>query len=512
MADIISINPATLEELGRFEPTSAQKVKEYASKARSAGPSWARLSFKERAGYLLRAREYILNNIDDIARTITRDNGKPLAESVSAEILPACDLIWWGAHSVAETLGPRRLTLGIFNLLLRRSIISYQPLGVIGIISPWNYPFSIPVGAAVMALLAGNTVILKTSSVTPLVGKIISDMFASVGLPESVFTHIVGGSETGENLLDCRLDKLVFTGSVAVGQHVAEVCARKLVPVTLELGGKDSSIVCADADIETASSGVVWGALTNSGQCCASIERCYVHSSIAGKFIDRVVEKTKRLRVGNGEDPNIDLGPMTTFQQLQTVEAHVEDARSRGAKIECGGKRIEPGYFFEPTVITGVDHTFACVNCETFGPTLPIMTYDDDQQAVQLANDSQYGLNAYIWTKDIKAGRKMAVKLRAGTVQINDSVYTHAISQTPWGGLKRSGFGRTHGAWGFFELTSLHHTHINYLTWLKDFWWYPYNKRLVSTLKSLSKTLTGGIMDKTCALIGIIRALFYKKN
>jgi succinate-semialdehyde dehydrogenase/glutarate-semialdehyde dehydrogenase len=495
------------------------------------------MSFKERGRCLLRAREYLLDNLNDFALTITRDNGKPVTESISAEILPVCDLLWWTAHNAKNLLQPRRLPLGVFDLLLRSSSISHQPLGVIGIISPWNYPFSIPAGAVATALMAGNTVLLKPSSATPLVGKKIEDMFNAAGLPEATFFHLVGGTEVGEALLDSRLDKVVFTGSVDVGRHVAEVCARKLVPVTLELGGKDPAIVRADADLDAASSGIVWGAFTNAGQCCASIERCYVHSSIADEFITMVVEKTKKLRVGNGEAPDTDVGPMTTLQQLQTVEAHVEDARRRGAKILCGGKRaaviplmgdgigpdksgnysgylIRPdksGNHYEPTVITGVDHSFACVTEETFGPTLPIMTFDDDEQAIRLANDSPFGLNAYIWTKDMRRAKKMAAQIRAGTVVIDDSVYTHAIPATPWGGLKHSGWGRTHGAWGFYELTNLHHVHINRLSWLKDFWWYPYGEPLMRTLKKLSLTLTGGFFDKIKALFGIIRALLYKK-
>jgi len=512
MTDILSIDPATLKELGRFPATSPQEIAEYADRARKAFPSWSKKTFNERKRYLLRAREYILDNLDDFAAAITRDNGKPFVESISAEILPVCDLLWWAATHAEKILSPRGLGLGIFNLLLRSSVVSHQPLGVIGVISPWNYPFSIPVGAAAMALMAGNTVLLKSSSVTPLVGKKIAEMFAAAGLPDGTFFHLAGGSEVGEALLESRLDKVVFTGSVGVGRHVAEVCAKKLVPITLELGGKDAAIIRADADIDVASSGVVWGAMTNAGQCCASIERCYVHSLVADSFVEMVVKKVKKLRMGNGLDPATDIGPMTTLSQLQIVEAHVEEARRRGAKILCGGKRTGEGYFYEPTVITGVDHSFACVLEETFGPTLPVMTYDNDDSAIRLANDSQYGLNAYIWTKDIKEGRKMAGKLCAGTVVINDSVYTHAISSTPWGGLKNSGLGRTHGVWGFFELTNLHHIHVNYITWLKDFWWYPYGKTLATSLKGLSKTLTGSFSGKLRSLAGIARVLLLRKN
>jgi succinate-semialdehyde dehydrogenase/glutarate-semialdehyde dehydrogenase len=533
MEEIISINPATLEEIGRVPITPPQKVKEIVSKAHAVFPSWSRLSIKDRVQYISKAREYLLKNVDDIAYTITRDNGKTLTESISAEILPVADLLTWIACNAEKILKPKRLGIGIFDLMFRSSYIGRQPLGVIGVISPWNYPFSIPVGAVAMALAAGNCVILKPSSATALVGSKIDELFKACGFPESVFTSIAGGSETGEALLNSRLDKVIFTGSVGVGRHVAESCAARLTPVVLELGGKDAAIIRSDADIEHASSGVVWGAFTNSGQCCASIERVYVHESIAEKFISLVVEKTKKLRVGNGENPNTDMGPMTTSEQLKIVETHVEEAKQKGGKILCGGKgiahgcptsvgEINPakaghpeilrGYFFEPTVITGVDHTFACVNEETFGPILPIMTYQDDKQAIQLANYSEYGLNAYIWSKNIGEARKMASKLHVGTVIINDSVYTHALPQTPWGGIKHSGVGRTHGRWGFYEVTNLHHTHINRLTFIKDFWWYPYSGRLIATLKTLTRDFTGTFLSKLKAMPAFLASLLHTKN
>lgn len=513
MDEIISINPATLEEIGKTPVTSEQKVKEYVSKAKAAFPLWSRTSFKERAAYLLRAREYLLNHIDDIASTITCSNGKPLTESVSAEIFPVADLLWWTAHNAEKILRRKRIGIGIFDLLFRSSSIGFQPLGVVGIISPWNYPFSIPVGEVAQALMAGNCVVLKPSSVTAPVGQKIEEMFNAAGLPEFVFTHIPGGANTAKALIDSPINKLIFTGSVGVGREVAQTLARSLIPCVLELGGKDAAIIRQDADLNHASSGVVYGAFTNAGQCCASIERAYVHESIADKFISMVVEKTKRLRIGNGMDPDTDIGPITTLSQLQVVEAHVEEAKRRGAQILTGGKRINTcGYFYEPTVITGVDHTFACVTEETFGPILPIMIYQDDSQAIQLANYSEYGLNAYIWTSNVFAGRAMAEKLRAGTVVINDCVYTHAIPQTPWGGLKASGFGRTHGRFGFYELVNIHHVHTNWATAIADFWWYPYNKRLLANLKRLTMSLTGGIVSKLSAIPTLIRTTRHGTN
>lgn len=489
MSQIISLNPATLEELGRVDITPPQKVKEYASKAKAALISWSRLSYKERAGYILEARNHLLNHIDDFALTITRDNGKPVIEAITHEIWPILDLMSWAAHKTEKILSPSGIPTGKWGLLLRSSYISHQPLGVIGIISPWNYPFSIPVGSAVLALMAGNAVLLKTSSATPIVGQKIEEMFK--GLPDFVFTHIPGDASTGEALLDSAIDKVVFTGSTATGSRVMELLSKRAIPCVAELGGKDAMIVRHDADLEYAAEGAVWGAFTNAGQCCASVERLYVHETIARRFIDLVAEKTRRLRQGSGEDPEVDTGPMTTQYQLQIVERHVEDARGRGARIITGGERNKtlPGWFYKPTVITGVDHSFLCVTEETFGPTLPIMSFADDDQAVKLANDSPFGLSASIWTRDIKLAKEMASKLRVGTVTINECIYTHAIPSLPWGGIKASGFGRTHGAQGLFELVNTQHTHMNRITRFKDLWWYPYSRGRLNLFRRLARWL-----------------------
>ncbi len=519
MEPIICIDPATLEEIGRVEPCGEQKVKELVSKARASHPVWNRISMNERAAAILRARRYLLENIDDFAMTITRDNGKPLVESMSAEILPVADLLRWVATDGKKILSERPLDIGVFKMLLRSSSIRFQPLGVVAVISPWNYPFSIPVGAIAMALLAGNCVVFKPSSATALVGKKIEEMFSAAGLPEFVFTHVAGGAATGEALLNSRIDKVIFTGSVGIGRHVGEVCSRNLVPSVLELGGKDAAIIMRDADLDVASSAVVWGAFTNNGQCCASVERCYVDSSVFERFTKLVVEKTKRLRIGVGTNPSTDIGPMTTEAQLNVVAAQVEDARRRGAQILCGGRRPEKlwdgsvaaGWYYEPTVLVGVDHSFECVAEETFGPLLPVMPFEDEQQAVRLANDSQYGLNAYVFGGDLKSAKRVAHQLRAGTVAINECVYTHAIPSTPWGGVCHSGWGRAHGEFGFMEMVNVHHIHVNRLRMIKDFWWYPYSGKLYGILKRLSRTLTLGFAGLPRALPDLMRGFLRKK-
>ena len=319
------------------------------------------------------------------------------------------------------------------------------------------------------------------------------------GAPERA--RLPGESATGQALVESAIDKLFFTGSVGVGKQVMAACARNVVPCVLELGGKDPMIVRADADFDQATSGAVWGAFTNAGQCCASVERCYVHVSIFDEFVEGCVRKAQRLRIGNGLDPDVDIGAMTTLAQLQQVEAHIEDAVTRGARIHCGGERLRDrmGYFFPPTVITGVDHSFSCVRDETFGPILPIMPFSDDRQAVHLANDSAYGLTASVWTRDLRAGRRMARDLAAGTVTINDCVFTHALPQTPWGGCKQSGFGRSHGRFGLAEFVQPHHVHVNPLR-RKDVWWYPYDIAFYRGFAELARRLTGGVLSQLSAL------------
>jgi len=511
--EIISINPATLEEAGRVLSTTSSKIPEYVAEARAAQSLWHRMGFKKRAEYILKAREYLLNHLDDFAKTITIDNGKPLAEAYSSELYPVADLIYYFSHHAENLLKDFNVSIGILGLLRRQSHIAFQPMGVVGIISPWNYPFSIPVGEVAMALLCGNAVILKPSSATPLVGKKIREMFDAAGLPSGVFTVAIGDSFVGNALVESHVDKILFTGSEGVGKTIMEKCAKNLTPLVLELGGKDPMIVRHDADLDLASSGAVWGAFANSGQCCASIERVYVHESIFKRFVDLVVVKTSMLKQGNGLDPDVDIGAMTTLSQMEIVEDQVKEAMDRGAKIHIGGHRNTTlqGYFFEPTVITGVDHSFKCVNEETFGPLMPVMSFRDDRQAIHLANDTRFGLTASIWTKNIKEGQLIAKEIRAGTVMINDCVFTHALSQTPWGGRKASGFGRSHSRFGLQELVAVHHVHTNRLS-KKNFWWYPYSKNMVSYFNSLTKTLTGSIISKIKGFPSFLKIFFVKKN
>lgn len=512
-AFIVARNPANLQALGKIESCNQDWVEKKFQEAQKAFSAWAKLSYDERAHYLLKAKEYILQHLDEIAQTISQNNGKPLVESLSSDIFPVCELIEYFAKNTEKFLKPERVSIGMMSLLGRRSRIYHQSLGVVGIISPWNFPFSIPMSGIVMALMAGNCVLLKPADATALVGIKIEEIFEAAGLPKGVFTHLPGGAETGEALLNMPLAKVIFTGSVRVGKRVMEKCAQQLIPCTLELGGKDAMIVCRDAHLENAASAAVWGAFGNAGQVCASVERLYVDQQVATEFTRLVVEKTKLLKVGASQQTGNDLGPLTTEAQLKIVESHVEEARQRGARIITGGKRPDnlKGYFYSPTILTGVDHSFKCIKEETFGPLLPIMTFRNEDEAIKLANDSEYGLTASVWTKDLKRGRKIAQEIRAGTVMINECTYTYALCQTPWGGMKKSGFGRTHGKIGLHDLVHTLHVHENRLPQFKDFWWYGYDGQLYETIKFLCKHYTGTLWEKCKAGIRILKEMKRKK-
>src|SRR5437667_1749922 len=379
-----------------------------------------------------------------------------------------------------------------------------EPYGVIGIISPWNYPFSIPATEAMAALVAGNAVVLKPSEFTSLVALELASLLHAAGVPKDVFQVVPGDGATGAALIGSDIDKLSFTGSVATGKQIAQAAAARLLPVVLELGGKDPMIVLDDADVDVSSSGAVWGAFVNAGQACLSVERCYVHRKIYDGFVSACVEKAKRLRVGNGMDPERDIGPLIHERQLRTVELHIEDARSRGARVMTGGERLTllgPN-FYAPTVLADVNHEMRAMREETFGPVLPIMPFDSESEAVRLANDSEYGLAASVWTRDAARGERIARQIKAGTVMVNDAVSCFGVSEAPHGGVKASGIGRTHGRLGLEEMVRVKYLDSDLLPGTKKPWWYGYGSSLTNAVngfldfqfsRSAASRLKGGI-------------------
>ena len=413
----------------------------------------------------------------EVAALITREAGKPRVEALLTEVLVVLDATRFCVENAFDFLREQPVPHGNLAMKTKTGRILREPHGVIGIISPWNYPFSIPATESLSALVTGNAVVLKPSELTSLNALELASLLHDAGVPKDVFQVIVGDGAAGSALLNAEIDKLVFTGSVATGKRIAQAAAARLLPVVLELGGKDPMLVLDDADVDVASSGAVWGSFANCGQACLSVERCYVHRSLYDRFLEACVRKTKQLRVGNGIDPQTEIGPLIYERQLRNVESHVEDARARGARVLAGGSRLpELGpNFYAPTVLADVTHEMHIMREETFGPVLPVMPFDTDEEAIRLANDSDYGLAASIWTRDRARGDSLARSIQVGTVMVNDAMACFGISEGPHGGVKASGMGRTHGRFGLEEMVRIKHVDSDHLPRMKQVWWYGYS-------------------------------------
>ena len=482
-------NPATLELIGEIEVQTEEDVRAAVEHARKVQPSWASLRFEDRARYLKRAVAILLERQDDFLDVIVRETGKPRAEALAVEIFAACDALSFYAKRAKRILADRSMPVHL--LKTKKLRISYRPLGVVGIITPWNFPFILSLNPTAQALMAGNTVVLKPSEVTPFSGRLVEELFSAAGLPEGVFNLVQGDGETGAALVEAGVNKISFTGSVRTGRKVGEVCGRNLLPVTLELGGKDPMIVCADADLERAANGAVFGAFSNAGQVCVSTERVYVVDAVADDFERRVVEKTARLR--QGAEGEFDVGPMIFADQLAIVERHVEDALHKGAKVLAGGRRNPsyPGLFYEPTVLTNVTHEMELMRAETFGPVLPIMRVRDEEEALHLANDSPYGLNANVWTRDKRRGERLAKALQSGSAVVNDCMLTYGIAESPFGGVKESGIGQVNGEIGLRSFCHAQSILIDRFGAKSELLWYPYTAKKANLLRRLMRLLWG---------------------
>ncbi len=483
-------SPVTREPIGEIDVRTAEDVRAALEIARKVQPAWAAQSFEERARYVTGALHVLLNRYEEFIDVVVRETGKARFEALCMEIFASCDVLQYYAKRAGSILRDRPMRMHLLGLMKKLRIV-YRPLGVVGIITPWNGPFILSLNPTVQALMAGNAVLLKPSEATPYSGRLVADLFEAAGLPEGLLSVLLGDGETGQALTEAGLDKISFTGSVETGRNVAEACARQLIPCTLELGGKDPMIVCKDADLERAAAGALFGAFMNSGQACCAIERVYVVDEVADAFISKVIEKTTELR--QGAEGEADMGAIVRPEQMAVIERHVEDARSKGARILAGGRRNPnlEGLFYEPTVLSEVTHDMAIMREETFGPVLPIMRVRDEEEALRLANDTRYGLSATVWTRDKREGFDLAKKIEAGSLCVNETALIYGVTEAPFGGLKQSGIGQVNGEVGLRSYCHAQPILVDRFGGKREQAWYPFTAAKERTMRRIMRLLWG---------------------
>jgi succinate-semialdehyde dehydrogenase/glutarate-semialdehyde dehydrogenase len=489
-------NPATLEPAGEFEAANAEEVQDALESARKAQAGWAELGFDERARYLHRALAALVERQDEFIEVILRETGRARSEALAMEILAGCDSLGFYARRAGEILRNRKQRMHGLQGLTKQLRIVYQPLGVVGIITPWNGPFILSLNPTVQALMAGNTVLLKPSEVTPYSGKLVGDLFEAAGLPKGVLNVLLGDGETGAALTGAGVDKISFAGSVGAGREVAEACARQLIPCTLELGGKDPMIVCADANLDRAVNGAITGAFVNAGQVRWGTQRVYVVDEVYEEFTRKVVERVAEIR--QGAEGEFDVGAISWQEQLEVIKRQVEDARHKGARVLAGGRRNPdlPGLFYEPTVVVDVNHDMELMRDETFGPVLPIMRVRDEEEAIRLANDTRYGLNATVWTRDKRKGCEIAASLETGGVCVNEVAIIYGAQDAPFGGRRESGLGQTNGETGLKGYCHALPILVDRFGGKKVHRGYPYRRKGEDALQRLIRFLWGSRLGR----------------
>jgi acyl-CoA reductase-like NAD-dependent aldehyde dehydrogenase len=477
-------NPATLEVVGEVEVCEPGAMPALRKRASEAQAVWIGIPLAQRKKVIERAQQIIFDQREEIAHIVCQETGKPKMEAINADIGCALGAGDFSLKEIGRIFRPHKIDFGGMGLSMRymrrSSSIVPRPVGVVGIIAPWNYPFGMPYSQTVMAIAAGNGVLIKPSSHTPFSAMKIAEIIERAGAPDGLVQVVTGrGSEVGRAFTQCGLDKIIFTGGTEAGRKVMENACHRFTPVTLELGGKDPFLVLDDADIARAVEGAAWGAFVNSGQTCCGVKRIYVQSGAYPEFTERLVDRVLSLKQGWGwNDPEVSMGPMISEEAVHEMEEWTRVADADGGNVLCGGKRSSGlnGNFFEPTIIAGLPQSSKVVQEEIFGPIVSMNQFREEAEGIALANDCQYALTGSVWTKDLVRARKIAEKMSGGTVSINNVAYTYGLSSTPWGGKGQSGFGHTHGELGFAELLEPHHVHLDRGKFGRELWWYPYGQ------------------------------------
>jgi acyl-CoA reductase-like NAD-dependent aldehyde dehydrogenase len=497
-------SPVTGEPLGTFPVTTKAEVDAAVARARAAFPAWRDTPVRDRLRMLSRIKDVVRAHGEEYARRISEDTGKPLVDSLLTELMSVPLFIDHYRKAAPKILARKKVGTPIL-FPGKKSYVEYFPVGVVAVISPWNFPFQLSMVPVVSALIAGNTVVLKPSEVTPITGEIIDEIFRRIGLPRGVVEVVQGDGSTGAALCEADIDKIFFTGSVATGRKVMAAAAKKPIPVELELGGKDAMIVCADANLERAARAAVWGGLVNCGQMCVSVERILVEEAVYDRFLELLTREVDKVRVG-GPEEHADMGPLTFSKQIETVERHVKSAIEAGARLVRGGKRIErPGQFYAPTLVADVAPDMELYREETFGPVLPVTKVRDADEAVRLANDHQYGLTGSVWTRDVDKGLELASRLECGQVMVNDLVAIVGNPTLPFGGVKHSGFGRYHGDEGLLTFTHPKAIMVDKGTLDVEPFWFPYRDKYDAMAMAFHGLLAGNLPKALIALTKLRR-------
>lgn len=495
-------SPLDGAKLSPVDETPLGKIPGIVKRARTAQAAWADTPLADRVDAIVKVKRRVLERAEEIAALLRAECGKPLAEAALSEVLPNADLVDWWCANVEELLEPAPVELDPVSYPGKSGQITKAPRGVLGLVTPWNFPVAIPLRAIVPALLAGNAVVFKPSEITPRAGALVASLFDGL-LPSGLLAVVQGGGAHGQAIIEAGVDVVSFTGSVATGRKVAVACAERLVPCALELGGKDAAVVLRDADLERAARGIVWGAFMNAGQNCASIERVYVEREVAQPFLDRVVALTKTLRLGD------DVGSITTRRQADVVRAHVEQALESGAELLAGGPPDDPAdLLFPPTVLQVTDEDTPLLTEETFGPVLPVVVVDGVDEAIARVNASKYGLTTSLWTRKSGHAHELAKRLATGVVTINNHGFTAALPMAPWVGTGESGTGVTNSAFTLHELTRPRFVLEDKNRAKAELWWYPYTPVLRTIAFAMARARGGaGLFGRLQAVFALLAAL-----